>query len=82
MWKRLGVPFGVDLSKNFDVSSVLDLFFEGSDVLEILTGICATAGVEIKAEPLISCSQRAARIQMSDLGVLRGYVYAFLYVYT
>ena len=51
------------------MNSVLDLFGEGNDVLPILTIICATAGVEIKIEPLNFCSLRAARIQRSDFDV-------------
>ena len=68
--KRRGTLFGVDLSKNFGMSSVLDLSGERNDVLQILTNICATAGVEIKIEPLNSCSLRAARIKRSDSDVL------------
>ena len=60
--------FGVDLSE-FGVSSALDLFGEGNDVLRILTIICATVGTEIKIEPLDYCSLRAARIRRSDFHV-------------
>ena len=70
VWKRCETLFGVDLPKNFGVSSVLDLFDGGNDVLQIVTTICATAGVEIKIEPLNSCSLRAARIQRSDFDAL------------
>ena len=43
VWKRREMLFGVDLSKNFGKSSVLDLFGGESDVLKILTTICATS---------------------------------------
>ena len=36
VWKRHETLFGVDRSKKFGVSSVLDLFREGNDVLQIL----------------------------------------------
>ena len=45
--KRREALFGVDLSKDFGVSSVSDLFGGENNVLRILTVICATAGVEI-----------------------------------
>ena len=70
VWNRCETPYGVDLSKNFGVSSCLDLFGEGNDVLEMLTIICATADVEIKIEPQNYCSLRAARIQRSDFDAL------------
>ena len=60
----------VDLCKNFGVGFVLDLFGEGTDVLQMLRIICATVGVEIKIEPLNSCSLRAARIRRPDFDVL------------
>ena len=50
---------------------------EWNDVLQILTNICTTAGVEIKSEPLNSCSLRAARIQRSDFMI---YMNISLYV--
>ena len=52
----------------------MDLFGEGSDVLQILTNICAAAVMEIKIEPLNSCSLRAARIQRSDFDALYTYI--------
>ena len=63
----------------------MDLFGGGKDVLQILTNICATAGVEIKLEPLNPndyCSLRAARIKMSDFDVFRNiYIYVGVYIY-
>ena len=49
--KRCGALFGVDLPKNFGVNAVLDLFGEGSDLLQILMITYATAGVEVNIEP-------------------------------
>ena len=74
--------FGVDLPKNFGVNYVPDFFGEGNDVLRMLTIICATAGVEIKTEPVNSCSLRAARIQRSVLMFyVDMHVYIYIYVY-
>ena len=69
--------FGVDLSETFAVSSVVDLFGRGNDVLQILTNICATVCMEIKVEPSSSCSLRAAIIQRSDSDVLHIYIYIY-----
>ena len=52
--KTLETLFVVDLSKILSVSSVLDLFGGGSDVLQILKDICATAGRKSKSN---LCSQ-------------------------
>ena len=48
VWKRRWTLFGVDLSRNFGASSVLDLFAEWNDVLQISIIICVTVGVQIK----------------------------------
>ena len=81
VWKRRETLFGVDLSKNFGVSSVLDMFGEGNDVLQILIIICTTAGVEIKIEPLNSCSLRAAKIQRSDFYVIYKCICIYIYIH-
>ncbi len=59
----------------------MDLFGERNDVLQILTTICAAAGVDIEFEPLNSCSLRAARIQRSDVDALYIYIYTYIYIY-
>ena len=61
------------------MSSVLKLFAEGNDVLQISTVICARAGVEIQIEPLNSYSLKAARIQRSALDALYIYIYASMH---
>ena len=60
------------------MSSSLDLFGEVDDVLQILTTISTTAGVEIKIESFNSGSLRAARMQRSDVDAL--YIYIYIYI--
>ena len=60
------------------MSSILDLFGKGSDVLSRLKTTCATAGVEIKIEPLNFDSLKAAIIQRYDFDV---FLYICIYIY-